>query len=175
MSNSKRGLWAEGCQLVITRGKKSQKCEVLVEALEGCPEACGRCTRNSETVIAFMQSFGSSDVPSPSRCHAPYLSVSTCDDGQQLKQLRRAEICATKLQWHAYHDKLHSHEPVPLDPTQQPDVDENCSYPCLQHAPPSTPMPPASLGIAVLVPNVPFDCKDSTGGLTVRTGYSDLK
>jgi hypothetical protein len=117
-----------------------------------------------EIVITFIQSFGSSAVPLPSCRRVPHLSGSTCDDGQQLKQLRRAEIDATELQWHVYHDKLSAHEPVPLDPaqTQQPNADENCPPTCLQHAPLSMPMPPAPLGIAALVPNVAFHCKDNT-------------
>jgi hypothetical protein len=88
------------------------------------------------------------------------LSVLHCVN--QLKQRRRAMIEATELQWHAYHAKLSSHEPVPRDSTQQSNAVENCAPSCLQHAPPSMPMPPLSLGIAVLVLNVALHCKDST-------------
>lgn len=91
------------------------------------------------------------------------LDFSVLHGVNQLKLRRRAEIEATELHWHAYHDKLSSHEPVPLDPTQQPNADENCALSCLQHATPSMPVPPASSGIAASGANVALHCKDSTG------------
>lgn len=91
------------------------------------------------------------------------LDLSVLHGLNQLKQRRRAMIEATELQWYAYYAEISSHEPVPCAATQQPDANENCPPPCLQHAPASMPMPPAPLGIAALVSNVALHCKYSTG------------
>ncbi len=101
----------------------------------------GTSTAPPPQVLEFMQSFGSSDVTLLSRHHVSHLSGSTCGDGQELT----------------------SHEPVPLDPTQQPNADENCPPFSLHHAPHSVPVPLAPLGIAALVANVALHRKDSAG------------
>ena len=77
----------------------------------------GMSTAPSPQLVAFIHSgLGSSYILLPSRRHVLHLSGSTCNDGQQSKQLRRAEMEATELQWHVYHGKLFSKKPVPRVP-----------------------------------------------------------